>query len=91
LESWSIKVAFAAPPLGNPLLQESRPDHVFSHILGHDLPGLLHVLLNNKGAMDCQVDIRDWDWLFGFFHFYTDTEFDSRGYEALSQSVGSCL
>jgi insulysin len=42
-------VAFAAPPLGNPLLQESRPDHVFSHILGHDLPGLLHVLLSNKG------------------------------------------
>jgi insulysin len=49
LESRSIKVAFAAPPLDDPLLQESRPYRVFSHILGHESPGSLHALLNNKG------------------------------------------
>ena len=49
LESRSIKVSFAAPPLDDPLLKESRPYRVFSHILGHESPGSLHALLNNKG------------------------------------------
>jgi insulysin len=49
LESHSLKLSFAAPPLDDPLLKDSRPYRVISHILGHESPGSLHSLLNQEG------------------------------------------
>ena len=49
MESHSLKIAFATPPLDDALLKESRPYRVLSHLLGHESPGSLHALLNNKG------------------------------------------
>lgn len=49
LESRSLKISFATPPLDDPLLKQSRPYRALSHILGHESPGSLHALLNNKG------------------------------------------
>lgn len=51
LESRTIKLSFATPPLDDPVLKDSRPYRVVSHLLGHEAPGSLHALLNDKGYL----------------------------------------
>jgi len=52
LEGRSIKLYFATPPLDDPVLKESRPYRVLSHLLGHESPGSLYVLLDEEGWLD---------------------------------------
>ena len=47
-----LKISFATPPLDDTLLQESRPYRVLSHLLGHESPGSLYVLLNQEGYIN---------------------------------------
>lgn len=51
LETRSLKVQFATPPLDDPILQKSRPHRVLSHLLGHESPGSLHQVLNDMGYL----------------------------------------
>jgi insulysin len=51
VESRSIKIYFATPPLDDPLIRKSRPYRVLSHLLGHESPGSLHALLNDEGLI----------------------------------------
>jgi insulysin len=51
VETRSIKLYFATPPLDDPLLKQSRPYRVLSHLLGHEAPGSLHCLLNDEGLL----------------------------------------
>jgi insulysin len=51
LESRTIKLSFATPPLDDPMLKGSRPYRVVSHLLGHEAPGSLHALLNDMGYL----------------------------------------
>lgn len=51
VETRSIKLYFATPPLEDPLLKQSRPYRVLSHLLGHEAPGSLHSLLNDEGLL----------------------------------------
>ena len=51
LETRSLKVQFATPPLDDPVLQKSRPHRVLSHLLGHESPGSLHQVLNDMGYL----------------------------------------
>ncbi|KAI2497496.1 hypothetical protein MHU86_16998 [Fragilaria crotonensis] len=51
VETRSIKLYFATPPLDDPLLKQSRPYRVLSHLLGHEAPGSLHSLLNDEGLL----------------------------------------
>eukprot|EP00527_Entomoneis_sp_CCMP2396_P004204 CAMPEP_0198156170 /NCGR_PEP_ID=MMETSP1443-20131203/69516_1 /TAXON_ID=186043 /ORGANISM="Entomoneis sp., Strain CCMP2396" /LENGTH=1177 /DNA_ID=CAMNT_0043822953 /DNA_START=143 /DNA_END=3677 /DNA_ORIENTATION=+ len=52
IESRSVKVHFAVPPLDDPLLRDTRPYRVLSHLLGHESPGSLHSLLNDEGYLN---------------------------------------
>ncbi|KAL7562589.1 hypothetical protein ACA910_015460 [Epithemia clementina (nom. ined.)] len=51
LEARSVKIYFASPPLEDPLLHDSKPYRVISHLLGHESPGSLHALLNEAGYL----------------------------------------
>jgi insulysin len=51
VEARAIKLYFATPPLDDPLLKQSRPYRVLSHLLGHESPGSLHALLNDEGLL----------------------------------------
>ena len=52
VEKRSIKVHFAAPPLDDDLLRETRPYRVLSHLLGHESKGSLHDLMNEEGYLN---------------------------------------
>jgi insulysin len=52
LEGRSIKLYFSTPPLDDPVLKESRPYKVLSHLLGHESRGSLYVLLDEEGWLD---------------------------------------
>ena len=52
LESRSLKLQFATPPLDDPVLKASRPYRVISHLLGHESPGSLHHELNSRGYIN---------------------------------------
>lgn len=49
LESRTLKLQFATPPLDDPVARDSRPHRIISHLLGHESPGSLHALLNDLG------------------------------------------
>eukprot|EP00531_Pseudo-nitzschia_arenysensis_P017139 CAMPEP_0116149838 /NCGR_PEP_ID=MMETSP0329-20121206/19195_1 /TAXON_ID=697910 /ORGANISM="Pseudo-nitzschia arenysensis, Strain B593" /LENGTH=1190 /DNA_ID=CAMNT_0003646247 /DNA_START=113 /DNA_END=3685 /DNA_ORIENTATION=+ len=49
LESRTLKVQFVTPPVYDPELRKTRPHRVLSHLIGHEAPGSLHHLLNEKG------------------------------------------
>mmetsp|Transcript_32998 Transcript_32998/g.49849 ORF Transcript_32998/g.49849 Transcript_32998/m.49849 type:complete len:1160 (+) Transcript_32998:129-3608(+) len=49
VEARTLKLYFATPSLDDPILKESRPYRVVSHILGHESPGSLHAVLNELG------------------------------------------
>ena len=49
VESRTIKIFSACPPLDDPVLRESRPERVLSHLVGHESPGSLHHLLMEEG------------------------------------------
>jgi len=49
LESRTLKVQFVTPPVYDPELRKTRPHRVLSHLIGHESPGSLHYLLNEKG------------------------------------------
>ena len=51
LETRSVKISFAVPPLDDPLMRERHPHRVVSHLLGHESPGSLHALLNEEGYL----------------------------------------
>ena len=51
-EGRSIKLYFATPPLDDPVLKETRPYRVLSHLLGHESRGSLYVLLDEEGWLD---------------------------------------
>ena len=51
IESRTIKVMFATPPLDDPAIQSSKPYRAISHFLGHESPGSLHSLLNDEGLL----------------------------------------
>jgi len=51
LESRTLKVQFVAPPVYDPELRKTRPHRVLSHLMGHESPGSLHHLLNEKGLI----------------------------------------
>uniref|UniRef100_A0A7S4HIU6 Insulin-degrading enzyme n=1 Tax=Odontella aurita TaxID=265563 RepID=A0A7S4HIU6_9STRA len=52
VEQRIIKMQFATPPLEDPVLQETRPYRVLSHLIGHESPGSLHSLLNDEGLIN---------------------------------------
>jgi len=47
LESRTLKVQFATPPMADPVLRATRPHRVISHLLGHESKGSLHCILND--------------------------------------------
>jgi insulysin len=49
IEARTIKIFSAVPPLDDPILSESRPFSVMSHLVGHESPGSLHHLLVEEG------------------------------------------
>ena len=49
MESRTLKLQFATPPLEDPVARETRPHRIISHLLGHESPGSLHALLNDLG------------------------------------------
>jgi insulysin len=49
VESRTIKIFSAVPPMDDPILSESRPFSVMSHLIGHESPGSLHHLLVEEG------------------------------------------
>ena len=49
VESRTLKIFSAVPPLDDPVLRSSRPFRVLSHLLGHESPGSLHHLLMEEG------------------------------------------
>ncbi|KAL7468998.1 hypothetical protein ACHAXS_009237 [Conticribra weissflogii] len=49
VESRSLKIFSAVPPTDDPVLRESRPFRVLSHLVGHESPGSLHHLLMEEG------------------------------------------
>jgi insulysin len=51
LETRSLKVLFATPPMDDPVLKKSKPHRVLSHLLGHESPGSLHSMLNDMGLL----------------------------------------
>lgn len=51
LESRSVKIQFATPPLEDPALEKAKPYRVLSHLLGHESPGSLHQLLTDFGYL----------------------------------------
>ena len=51
LETRTMKVMFATPPLDDPVLRKASPHRVISHLLGHESPGSLHSMLNDLGYL----------------------------------------
>lgn len=51
LESRSLKVQFATPPLDDPMMKKTKPYRALSHLLGHESPGSLHHMLNELGYL----------------------------------------
>lgn len=51
LESRMLKVKFATPPFADPVLRQTKPYRVLSHLMGHESPGSLHSLLNEEGLV----------------------------------------
>ncbi|KAL3920974.1 MAG: hypothetical protein SGILL_002995 [Bacillariaceae sp.] len=51
METRSLKIHFVTPPLDDPVLRKSKPQRVISHLLGHESPGSLHHVLNEKGYL----------------------------------------
>jgi insulysin len=49
VEARTLKIFSAVPPLDDPVLRESRPFRVLSHLVGHESPGSLHHLLMEEG------------------------------------------
>ena len=49
MESRTLKIFSSVPPQDDPVLRESRPFRVLSHLVGHESPGSLHHLLNEEG------------------------------------------
>ena len=49
VESRTLKIFSAVPPLDDPVLRSSRPFRVLSHLVGHESPGSLHHLLMEEG------------------------------------------
>ena len=49
LETRTVKLHFVTPPMEDPVLKKSKPHRVLSHLLGHESPGSLHHLLNERG------------------------------------------
>ncbi|KAL9185105.1 hypothetical protein ACHAXT_002882, partial [Thalassiosira profunda] len=49
VESRTLKIFSSVPPLDDPVLRESRPFRVLSHLVGHESPGSLHHLLMEEG------------------------------------------
>ena len=49
MESRTLKLQFASPPVDDPVAREARPHRIISHLLGHEAPGSLHALLNDLG------------------------------------------
>jgi len=49
VESRSLKILSAVPPSDDPVLAESKPFRVLSHLVGHESPGSLHHLLMEEG------------------------------------------
>ena len=49
VESRTLKIFSAVPPEDDPVLRESRPFSVLSHLVGHESPGSLHHLLVEEG------------------------------------------
>lgn len=47
LESRTLKVQFATPPMADPVLRGARPHRVISHLLGHESKGSLYCILND--------------------------------------------
>jgi len=51
VEARTLKIYFATPSMNDPVLKESRPMRVVSHLLGHEAPGSLHAVLNELGYL----------------------------------------
>lgn len=49
VESRTLKIFSAVPPMDDPVLRGSRPFRVLSHLVGHESPGSLHHLLMEEG------------------------------------------
>ncbi len=49
VESRTLKILSAVPPSHDPVLDESKPFRVLSHLVGHESPGSLHHLLMEQG------------------------------------------
>ena len=49
VESRTLKILSAVPPSHDPVLAESKPFRVLSHLVGHESPGSLHHLLMEEG------------------------------------------
>jgi len=49
VESRTLKILSAVPPSDDPVLAESKPFRVLSHLVGHESPGSLHHLLMEEG------------------------------------------
>ncbi len=49
VESRTLKILSAVPPSADPVLAESKPFRVLSHLVGHESPGSLHHLLMEEG------------------------------------------
>ena len=52
LETRAINIYFATPPMDDPVLKETHPYRVISHLLGHESPGSLHSLLLQQGFIN---------------------------------------
>lgn len=49
VESRTLKIFSSVPPSDDPVLRESQPFRVLSHLVGHESPGSLHHLLMEEG------------------------------------------
>ena len=52
LETRAINIYFATPPMDDPILKQTQPYRVISHLLGHESPGSLHSLLLQQGFIN---------------------------------------
>jgi insulysin len=64
METRSLKIKFATPPLDDPVLRKTMPHRVISHLMGHESPGSLHSMLNEMGYLTsltsgCAIDTSD--------------------------------
>jgi insulysin len=51
-EKRCIEIYFRTPPLEDPVLRQSKPYSVISHLIGHEAPGSLHDVLNSEGYIN---------------------------------------